>query len=229
MNLLTHLNKNKMPNWCSNYIKISGDSKTISIITEACKRCEGTEERIFQNLIDIPSHMTKEQYDKDWYDTNVSWFGTKWDVSYDSCNFEFSENEIQMCPDTAWSPPIPFLENLVKQYKGIEAYIFYSEPGIGFSGETKIYRGEDDHVFVDDEEYPYLEGIYKIDKEMFWSEVDSYIDNFEFENDKEEDEEGNKLPYSDKLMENYINDYFDFVEDKDKEEIIKQLKESVNE
>jgi hypothetical protein len=134
-----------------------------------------------------------------------------------------------MCPDTAWSPPIPFLENLVKQYKGIEAYIFYSEPGIGFSGETKIYRGEDDHVFVDDEEYPYLEGIYKIDKEMFWSEVDSYIDNFEFENDKEEDEEGNKLPYSDKLMENYINDYFDFVEDKDKEEIIKQLKESVNE
>lgn len=217
-----------MPNWCSNYITINGDSKTISIITEACQRCEGTENRVFQSLIDIPSHMTSEDYDKDWYDTNVSWFGTKWDIEYSPDIFTFDKTEITLICETAWSPPIAFLENLVKQYKGIEAYIFYSEPGVGFAGETKIYRGEDGHVFVDDDEYPYLEGIYKLDREMFWSEVESYIDNFECENNKEQDENGNELPYPDELMENYINEYFDFVEENDRKEIINQLKEQVN-
>ena len=225
--LLTTLNKNKMPNWCSNYIKIFGDSRTISIISDACKRCEGVEDRIFRNLIDIPPHMTKDEYENSWYDTNVTWFGTKWDVDYASCGFDFSENEIIMHPETAWSPPIPFLENLVKQYKGIEAYIFYSEPGVGFSGEAKIYRDEDGNVITDDNEYPYLEGIYLLDKDMFWSEVDYYVDNFECEHEREEDEDGNKIPYPESLIEEYVDEYFGFVEEKDKQEIIKQLKESV--
>jgi hypothetical protein len=199
---------------------------TISVISDACRRCEGSEDgKIFRNLIDIPTHMTNEEYEKNWYDTNVSWFGTKWDVDYASCGFEFSENEIIMQPETAWSPPIQFLENLVKQYKGIEAYIFYSEPGVGFSGETKIWKDEEGNVIVDDNEYPYLEGIYLLDKEMFWGEVESYIDNFECENDREEDEEGNELPYDEMLMLDYVNEHFDFVTKEDKDEIFKQLKE----
>ncbi len=219
-----------MPNWCSNYIRIFGDSNSISAISDACRRCEGIEgDRIFRNLIDIPAHMSEEQYNKDWYDTNVNWFGTKWDVTYESCGFEFSENEIVMHPETAWSPPIEFLVNLVKQYKGISAYIFYSEPGVGFSGKTDIYFNEDGEIVIDDEEYEYLLGLYTLDKDMFWSEVDSIIDNFECENDKEEDEEGNELPYDDQLLKDYVEEHFHFVEETDKEEILTQLKEYVNE
>ena len=217
-----------MPNYCSNYIKIFGDSLTISVITNACKKNEGTDKGIFKSLIDIPRHMTEEQYDKDWYDTNVNWFGTKWDVDYASCGFDFSENEIVMQPETAWSPPIPFLENLVKQYKGIEAYIFYSEPGVGFSGETKIYRDEDGDVVVDDNEYEYMQGIYLLDKDMFWGEVDSIIDSFEDTNEKEEDEDGNELPYDDQLIEEYVEEQFPFVDETDKQQIINDLKERVN-
>lgn len=217
-----------MPNWCSNFIRINGDSKTISIITEACKRCEGkSDEYIFQNLIDKPHHMTEEQYQKDWYDTNLEWFGTKWDVSYEECEFDFSENEINLNPQTAWSPPIKFLENLVRQYDGIEAYIFYSEPGCDFSGETKIWKGEDGHVFVDDDEYPYLEGMYKLDKEMFWSEVNSHIEYF-----KDEhliiDEEGNCPPVEDDKINEYLDSNFGFIDDNDREDIFKQFKQEVN-
>jgi hypothetical protein len=215
-----------MPNWCSNYIRINGDARTISIIKSACERCAEKDEKIFRNLIDIPTHMTNEQYEKDWYDTNVNWFGTKWDVNYTSCGFEYSDNEIIMSPETAWSPPIQFLENLVKQYKGIEAYIFYSEPGIGFSGETKIYRDEDGHTIVDDSEYPYLEGIYLLDKELFWnSELESMIDSARYELVDEDDEV--KTIDEAKIVE-YVNDNFDFVTDEDKETIIKQFKEELN-
>jgi hypothetical protein len=170
--------------------------------------------------------MTKDDYDKDWYDTNVSWFGTKWDVSYSDCNMDYDETEIRLSPDTAWSPPIEFLTNLVKQYDGIEAYIFYSEGGIGFSGETKIYRDEDGHTIVDDSEYPYLEGIYLLDKELFWnSELESMIDSARYELVDEDDEV--KTIDEAKIVE-YVNDNFDFVTDEDKETIIKQFKEELN-
>ena len=222
------LNKNKMPNYCSNYITINGDAKSISIIRSACERCRDTEEGIFRTLIDIPSHMTNEQYEKEWYDTNVAWFGTKWDVQYHSCGFDYSENEIKMSPDTAWSPPIEFLTNLVKQYKGIEAYIFYSEGGIGFSGETKIYRNDEGQVIVDDAEYEYYEGIYNIDKDMFWGEVESHCDNFFIEND-EMDEDDNPIPIPDEKITEYVEEYFPFVTEEDKEYIIKQFKDYINE
>jgi hypothetical protein len=215
-----------MPNWCNNSITISGDEKIISALVRVIENTKNGEDRVFQSLIGYPDHMTKDDYDKDWYDTNVSWFGTKWDVSYSSCNMEYEETEIRLSPDTAWSPPIEFLTNLVKQYDGIEAYIFYSEGGIGFSGETKIYRDEDGHTIVDDSEYPYLEGIYLLDKELFWnSELESMIDSARYELVDEDDEV--KTIDEAKIVE-YVNDNFDFVTDEDKETIIKQFKEELN-
>jgi hypothetical protein len=215
-----------MPNWCNNSITISGDEKIISALVRVIENTKNGEDRVFQSLIGYPDHMTKDDYDKDWYDTNVSWFGTKWDVSYSSCNMEYEETEIRLSPDTAWSPPIEFLTNLVKQYDGIEAYIFYSEGGKGFSGETKIYRDEDGHTIVDDSEYPYLEGIYLLDKELFWnSELESMIDSARYELVDEDDEV--KTIDEAKIVE-YVNDNFDFVTDEDKETIIKQFKEELN-
>jgi hypothetical protein len=215
-----------MPNWCNNSIRINGDEKTISALVRVIENTKNGEDRVFQSLIGYPDHMTKDDYDKDWYDTNVSWFGTKWDVSYSSCNMDYDETEIRLSPDTAWSPPIEFLTNLVKQYDGIEAYIFYSEGGIGFSGETKIYRDEDGHIIVDDSEYPYLEGIYLLDKELFWnSELESMIDSARYELVDEDDEV--KTIDEAKIVE-YVNDNFDFVTDEDKETIIKQFKEELN-
>jgi hypothetical protein len=215
-----------MPNWCNNSIRINGDEKTISALVRVIENTKNGEDRVFQSLIGYPDHMTKDDYDKDWYDTNVSWFGTKWDVSYSSCNMDYDETEIRLSPDTAWSPPIEFLTNLVKQYDGIEAYIFYSEGGIGFSGETKIYRDEDGHTIVDDSEYPYLEGIYLLDKELFWnSELESMIDSARYELVDEDDEV--KTIDEAKIVE-YVNDNFDFVTDEDKETIIKQFKEELN-
>lgn len=187
INLLTTSNKNKMPNWCSNYIKIFGDSKTISIISQACRRCEGKEdEHIFQNLIGIPEHMSLKEYNTKWYDTNVNWFGTKWDVSYESCNFEFGDDEIIMSPETAWSPPIEFLNNLVKMYK-VKAYIFYNEGGIGFCGETNIYLDEDGELISDDTEYEYNEGMYLLSKDDFWANIEGDIES-SLENEEELDD-----------------------------------------
>ena len=118
--------------------------------------------------------MSEGDYKEKWYDTNIEWFGTKWDISYSEDLFTFSKDEINFSCETAWSPPIPFLQNLCEMYK-VNAYLFYSEGGVGFAGQTEFnwVQGE---LEVFDEECEYLEGLYKFSNEEFWSEVEYKAD-----------------------------------------------------
>ena len=162
-----------MPNWCNNDIRIYGDEKTIKAITNVIKSL-GTEDRLFQSLIGLPDNMSKSDYEVNWYDTNLNWFGTKWDVDVNTDCFYFCEDEISFFCETAWSPPIQFLENLCKMYK-LNAYLFYSEGGVGFSGETKLIW-EDGELSVEDNEYEYNKGLYLLSNEEFWSNMESNIE-----------------------------------------------------
>lgn len=212
-----------MPNWCNNYIRIYGEEKTIRIITNVIKsinprdedeeQVEGKEyEGLFKTLIGVPPEMPKDEYKLNWYDTNIAWFGTKWDVDVSNDCFDFSEGEISFSCETAWSPPIPFLENLCRMYK-VNAYLFYSEPGMAFSGETN-FTWEDGQVFVNDSEYEYKEGLYKLSNEEFWSEMESNIE-YAVEEDIDVDE--------------FIEEYKAYVSEKDIKDIITMFNETKKE
>lgn len=169
-----------MPNWCNNYIKINGDEGTIRTLTAVLKSLKSSDnegdrsDNVFQSLIGIPQHMSEGDYKEKWYDTNIEWFGTKWDISYSEDLFTFDKEQITLSCETAWSPPIPFLQNLCEMYK-VNAYLFYSEGGVGFAGET-TFTWVDDELEVYDEECGYLEGLYKFSNEEFWSEVEYKAD-----------------------------------------------------
>jgi|LakMenE01Jun11ns_1017448.scaffolds.fasta_scaffold9655105_2 hypothetical protein len=207
-----------MPNWCSNSITITGDKKTISGIRrviESIKKGEGEEPGVFATLVGREPHITEAQYKGGaWYDSNFNYWGTKWDVSYDDCNFQYSDEEISLHPETAWSPPIGFCEMMVKEYKKIRIHIFYSEPGCDFSGETDIYLDEEGILCSDDTEYSYTEGIYFLDKDMFWSEVESTIDSHLDEDNP-------------KTAEEFADDYFTYVDEEDKKEIMEMYEEQL--
>ena len=170
---MINLNSYKMPNWCNNNIRIYGDEGTISTLTSVLKGLKSND-YVFQSLIGIPSHMSEADYKDKWYDTNIEWFGTKWDISADEHAFTFGKEEISFFCETAWSPPIQFLENLCKMYK-INAHIFYSEGGIGFAGQTD-FIWTDGELDINDQEYGYLEGLYILSEDEFWSEVDYQAD-----------------------------------------------------
>lgn len=168
-----------MPNWCNNNIRIFGNEGTIRTLTAVLKSLKSADEsednnNVFRALIGIPPHMSEGDYKEKWYDTNIEWFGTKWDISYSEDLFTFSKDEINFSCETAWSPPIPFLQNLCEMYK-VNAYLFYSEGGVGFAGQTEFnwVQGE---LEVYDEELGYLEGLYKFSNEEFWSEVEYKAD-----------------------------------------------------
>ena len=191
-----------MPNWCSNTITITGNEGIIKTLTSVIRDINPEESKLFQSLIGLPEHLTEEQYEKEWYDTNVSWFGTKWDISYDKHSFEFTKTDITFFCDTAWSPPIPFLETLCKMY-GVSAELFYSEPGIGFSGKTDFtWEGGELNVF--DQEYEYRQGMYLLSNEEFWCDIESDI---EYALDEETD------------MDEFLENYKSYVSEEDLEKI----------
>jgi len=204
-----------MPNWCNNNITISGDEGTIRTLTAVLKSIKTSDEEqsnnVFQSLIGLPQQMSDVDYKEKWYDTNIEWFGTKWDISYSEDMFTFTKDEISFFCETAWSPPIPFLQHLCEMYK-VNANLFYSEGGVGFSGES-TFNWVDGELEVYDDECGYLEGIYKYSRDEFWSEVESRVDCIL-------DEE--------QTLEDFISE-FDFVSEEDKEELTRLYNETIKE
>lgn len=208
-----------MPNWCNNHIKIYGGERIIKILTNVIKSINQPDENVeqgegeqqeglFKTLIGVPPEMPRDEYNLNWYDTNIGWFGTKWDVHISNDCFIFSKDEIEFSCETAWSPPIEFLVNLCKMYK-VSAYIFYSEPGMAFSGETKLIW-EDGELSVEDNEYEYKAGLYHLSNEEFWCEMDSNIE-YAVEEDMDVDE--------------FIEEYKAYASEKDIQDIITMFNE----
>jgi hypothetical protein len=183
-----------MPNWCTNYIVISGDENKISLlknILEDVPKTIGEETVVFKTLIGKEPTITTEDYEKGgWFDSNVNWFGTKWDVSYNDCQFDFNDDHIIMMPMTAWSPPVRFVSNLCKMY-GVTAVMNYDERGCDFCGRATIdINGE-----VDDEEYKYNEGMYHFDNEYFWESIVESDLEYALDEDKTKDQFLLDYPY----------------------------------
>lgn len=202
-----------MPNWCNNNITISGNEGTIRALTAVLKNLKSNNEEqsndVFKALIGLPPYMTDGDYKEKWYDTNIEWFGTKWDISYEEHAFNFSKDEISFSCETAWSPPIQFMENLCKMYK-VNGNMFYSEGGIGFAGET-TFTWVDDELEVYDDECGYYEGIYKYSKEEFWCEVESRVDCILDE---------------DQSLDDFLSEFI-FVSEEDKVELTRLYNETI--
>jgi len=183
-----------MPNWCNNHIIISGDIFFLSLlknILEDVPKTIGEETVVFKTLIGKEPTITTEDYEKGgWFDSNINWFGTKWDVSYNDCQFEFNDDHIIMMPQTAWSPPVRFVSNLCKMY-GVTAVMNYDERGCDFCGRATIdINGE-----VDDEEYKYNEGMYHFDNEYFWESIVESDMEYALDEDKTKDQFLLDYPY----------------------------------
>lgn len=188
-----------MPNWCSNQITISGD---ITKIVQALESIEYKQENnVFRTLIDVPDA-------EDWYNTNLQYLGTKWDVSYYECDpQEIDDNGLVLTPNTAWSPPIEFCVNLAKKY-GVEVDMYYYEAGMDFCGKAYI---NSDGTYSE-EDYGYMEGLYHFEEDYFWMEIGWYVENA-IENGQS--------------VEEFLEDY-KYLSEEDKQELIKIFKENEN-
>lgn len=176
-----------MPNWCSNDLVIKGEG-----VEAILAKIKLSNDGIFEALIGTDPAVSNPV--QDWYNHNVNWFGTKWDVPQSDISI-YDESHDRLCIsfDTAWSPPIAFFEKLCSKYDIESASLYYEEGGMDYSGIAEY----DKENGVSNTEYgSYLEGKYNNNTELFWEELENYIIFcYYIENDRDVDDALNDLSF----------------------------------
>jgi hypothetical protein len=123
-----------MPNWCSNRVTISGPAPVIKEITDILNQ-DGTP--LLAWMVPQPNF----EGDQDWYNWNVSNWGTKWDICDVYFENQAEEDSIEFSFCSAWSPPIEAFETWAINDGRVQFNLEYWEPGAGFVG-SHSYDGE---------------------------------------------------------------------------------------
>ncbi|MAH51402.1 hypothetical protein CMI37_36640 [Candidatus Pacearchaeota archaeon] len=118
-----------MPNWCENRLVVRGEkedmTKFLKVINDKTTRS--------QNLLNafIPAPSDEE----DLYHWHIENWGTKWDVDFEDATIEDDYAEFSF--DSAWGPPVVWLEKVAKKYPKLKFSLKYEEPGMDFIGCAK--------------------------------------------------------------------------------------------
>ena len=123
-----------MPNWVYNRMTITGGNyTTLELFAESVKGDRGDGEvsdLTFQRIIPRPIE------EEDWYNWNITNWGTKWDAS--DITFSFEKDALHYTFSTAWSPPGPIFAAISNANPELQFhFVFEEEQGWGASIEAK--------------------------------------------------------------------------------------------
>ena len=149
-----------MPNWCYNHLEVSGDEIQLrefvekSLVKDEHSLVKSRLEHdnfSFNGTYPMPEDLnitsgTQTQEEKeqailnkakygytDWYDWKCAEWGTKWDA----CESEILHNDINFFSvsfETAWAPPIDWIDHIMEDFPDLCFELEYEEPGIMFGG-----------------------------------------------------------------------------------------------
>ena len=139
-----------MPNWCSNTLEISGcpkqldEFKSKSIIRSA----KGLDIFVMDGLIPMPKELEivenvtpeqkAERIAKYGYDNWFDWRFYNWGTRTDAHDSEIQEDEDGLTIDftTAWSPAIPYIQQVAKMFPDLIFDLYFMETGEWFAGRV---------------------------------------------------------------------------------------------
>src|ERR1017187_6850446 len=90
----------------------------------------------FHSLVPVPEEVLRPGYGEAGNDWELRNWGAKWGAS-DAGLVDEWDGCLMYSFNTAWSPPIAFLENVSQQWPTLTFILEYDEPGMGFKGIAK--------------------------------------------------------------------------------------------
>jgi hypothetical protein len=143
-----------MPNWCSNTLKVTGPKSDLSRFFRENKGTKGC--LSFERRAPTPEDMKKKKVrpagdlggiygtrpPRDWYEWRIQNWGTKWDIDDTDLVCSYNQHGLKYAFDTAWSPPVAWLETVCASYPELEFVLQYEELGMGFDGQVHASEGE---------------------------------------------------------------------------------------
>jgi len=124
-----------MPNWCMNNLTVSHpDPAKLQEFVDAYNSGNTCEHYLPTPKDDNGDVIKDEDSPNYWYVWNINNWGTKWDFGKSEHDdpITIENGEVAVSVDTAWSPPIQFLEHLTEL--GYNVRCSYWEPGMAFCG-----------------------------------------------------------------------------------------------
>ena len=170
-----------MPNWCNNFILISGEESNMKTIYDLFNSPSNPEVETWVMSTLVPENEEFEEIKASGQfllSPYVEYYGTKWDIQVEECNMaELEPTAVSFSVATAWSPPEAFCQRLSKTY-GVDVTIQFSESGNDFAGSASYSNGEEQESIT----YPYREGMYYLESETFWMDVQGDLEYMFSEN-----------------------------------------------
>ena len=151
-----------MPNWCENRLVVASEDKkgmkkflSLLGVSEDWMDSDRHRPDKVENLLSVFYPMPKElegtkspSSSPNWYSWCIDNWGTKWDVTayVDDLDTEY----LVLTFESAWSPPVQWLEKVAKDYPTLDFILRYDEGGMCFMGVAKGRDG-----VVDDQNMEY--------------------------------------------------------------------------
>ena len=138
-----------MPNWCFNNLRVTGPKRTVARFqnhalglpsAQTPQVDQAPEVFSFQSLLPIPADLLASKPASDRHEWEYQHWGCRGganeamlvSISQDGLTYEF---------DTAWTPPLPFIEHLSHAWPTLSFELEYDEPYAGLKGNARAKAG----------------------------------------------------------------------------------------
>ena len=129
-----------MPNYCQNRLRVIGNKEVIAQFKNKAIGPEKGRDLSLNNFVPMPKELentpmpqdTKKAISKklikkfgvdNWYDWCLKNWGTKWDIDADLVSED--DDMLEYIFDSAWSPPVKWLEKVAKLYPDLKFNLRY--------------------------------------------------------------------------------------------------------
>lgn len=158
-----------MANHCYNSLVISGDSEKLDVLEKLFDKYQDFDYFYLWGNTFFENKNSSRNLPTDASDYN--YYGTRW---WDFTVVRENNNVLSICGDSAWSPPLLFIEMLAECYR-IDCKLLFSESGSNFAG-MRHYSEENE--LIDYEDTTYIEHIYE--HMGIGQVIDEYIENAQY-------------------------------------------------